>query len=75
MIKPILDENRERLIERAHEPLRTTPSKLTVRLGRYHQELLIRIGILQDQKKTEIIKNALDLYANTLNEELFPELA
>lgn len=73
-MKRILPEHKEALMKRARQPGRKAPEKLTVRLGNYHQELVVRLGIIQDEKKTEIIKRALDLYAASVPQDLFPEL-
>ena len=74
IMKLILPENRAALLKRARRPGRPAPHKLTLRLGNYHQELVVRLGIIQDEKKTDIVKKALDLYASSLQEDLFPEL-
>jgi len=73
-MKRILPEHREALLKRSRQPGRKAPKQLTVRLGNYHQELVVRLGLIQDEKKTEIIKKALDLYASRIDENLFPEL-
>jgi hypothetical protein len=74
-MKAILPENRAALLKRARHPgRRRAPEKLTLRLGNYYQELVVRLGIIQDEKKTDIVKRALDLYASKLEEDLFPEL-
>ena len=73
-MKVVLPENRAALLKRARHPGRRAPEKLTLRLGNYHQELVVRLGIIQDEKKTDIVKKALDLYASALEEDLFPEL-
>ena len=73
-MKVVLPENRAALLKRAHHPGAAAPEKLTLRLGNYYQELVVRLGIIQDEKKTEIVKKALDLYASSLEVDLFPEL-
>jgi len=49
------------------------PIKLTVVLDPSYQEVIDRLGILQGENKTAVIKSALDCYASQIGDaHLFP---
>ena len=56
-----------------YEPPRSMPGKLTVVLEESYQEVIDRIGILQGESKSAVIRSALDCYAGQFGTAvLFP---